>query len=75
MERAVVAGLAYVRAYLLPRVILTQGESWEDPFLWLGIRSGVHEMGIAHVALPSAARDLMWMSTLDSSALQGKFIP
>ncbi|OOF97451.1 hypothetical protein ASPCADRAFT_44749 [Aspergillus carbonarius ITEM 5010] len=70
MERAVVAGLAYVRAYLLPRVILTQGESWEDPFLWLGIRSGVHEMGIAHVALPSAARDLMWMSTLDSSALQ-----
>ncbi|PYI11166.1 hypothetical protein BO78DRAFT_359717 [Aspergillus sclerotiicarbonarius CBS 121057] len=70
MERAVVAGLGYVRAYLHPRVILTQGESWEDPFLSRGVRSEAHEMGISHVALPNAARDLMWMSTLDSSALQ-----
>ncbi|RAL00927.1 uncharacterized protein BO80DRAFT_425322 [Aspergillus ibericus CBS 121593] len=70
MERAVVAGLGYVRAFLHPRVVLTQGESWEDPFLWRGVRGGAHEMGISHVALPSAARDIMWMSTLDSSALQ-----
>ncbi|PYH96280.1 hypothetical protein BO71DRAFT_482156 [Aspergillus ellipticus CBS 707.79] len=70
MERAVAASLSYIRSYLLPQVILTQGESWEDPYFWRGIQSKISDIGVPHVALPSAARDLMWMSTLDSSALR-----
>ncbi|GKZ18102.1 hypothetical protein AbraIFM66951_004670 [Aspergillus brasiliensis] len=70
MQRAVVAGLTYVRSYLLPQVILTQGESMEERFFWRGVQNWADESGVPHVSLPSAARDLMWMSTLDSGALQ-----
>lgn len=65
------AGLTYVRSYLLPQVILTQGEQMEELFFWRGVQGWADKSGVPHVSLPSAARDLMWMSTLDSGALQG----
>lgn len=67
------AGLTYVRSYLLPQVILTQGEQMEELFFWRGVQGWADESGVPHVSLPSAARDLMWMSTLDTGALQGNF--
>ncbi|GLA80524.1 hypothetical protein AtubIFM56815_001348 [Aspergillus tubingensis] len=70
MERAVAAGLTYVRSYLLPQIILTQGEQMEEIFFWRGVQGWADESGVPHVSLPSTARDLMWMSTLDSGALQ-----
>ncbi|KAL6238631.1 hypothetical protein BDW75DRAFT_227860 [Aspergillus navahoensis] len=69
MEQAVTAVLPYVRAYLRPQVLITQGEAFEDQFFLRAMRTA-EELGMAHIALPRAARDLMWMAALDSHALQ-----
>ncbi|KAL2829937.1 armadillo-type protein [Aspergillus cavernicola] len=69
MEQAVAAVLPYIQAYLRPQLIITQGESWEDTFFLRGIRKS-RDLGIPHIALPHAARDLMWIAALDSKALQ-----
>ncbi|KAI9376354.1 hypothetical protein BJX61DRAFT_392098 [Aspergillus egyptiacus] len=69
MERAIVTVLPYVQTYLRPRVIITQAESVEDQFFSKSIQT-TRDLGIPHIALPRAARDLMWMATLDSNALQ-----
>ncbi|KAI9928297.1 hypothetical protein ASPWEDRAFT_26623 [Aspergillus wentii DTO 134E9] len=70
MEKSVMAGLGYVHSYIRPQVIITQGESWEDTFFWKGIQTKIQDIRTSHIALPSAARDLMWIAALDSSALQ-----
>lgn len=71
MERAVAVGLKYVHAYIRPQVIITHGESLEQPFFLKGSRSMSREFGIPHIILPSVARNLMWISTLDAHALRG----
>ena len=69
MEQAVAAVLPYIRAYLQPQVLITQGETFEDQFFLRAMRTAKdHEMPT--IALPRAARDLMWMADLDSHALQ-----
>ncbi|KAL5362378.1 hypothetical protein BJX96DRAFT_166620 [Aspergillus floccosus] len=70
MERAVAVGLKYVYAYIRPQVIITHGESLEQPFFLRGSRSMSREFGIPHITLPSVARNLMWISTLDTHALR-----
>lgn len=72
MERAVSTGLKYVYAYVRPNVIITQGESLEDPFFLRGSQGVSRDFEVPRITLPSASRNLMWMSTLDSSALRGK---
>jgi hypothetical protein len=71
MERAVAVGLKYVYAYIRPQVIITHGESLEQAFFLRGSRSMSREFGIPHITLPSVARNLMWISTLDTHALRG----
>ncbi|KAE8165337.1 hypothetical protein BDV40DRAFT_258625 [Aspergillus tamarii] len=70
MERAVASGLTYVHAYLSPQAVITQGESSEEVFFLQGIEKKARELGTAHIVLPTAARDIMWMSSLDSRSLQ-----
>ena len=74
MERAVAVGLKYVYAYNRPQVIITHGESLEQPFFLRGSRSMSREFGIPHITLPSVARNLMWISTLDTHALRGIYL-
>lgn len=71
MEQAVAAVLPYVQEYLRPQVIITHGESLEDQFFSRGIRR-TRDLGMAHIVLPHAARELMWMASLDSNALRSK---
>lgn len=70
MERAVAVGLKYVYAYIRPQVIITHGESLEQAFFLTGSRSMSREFGFPHITLPSVARNLMWISTLDTHALR-----
>ncbi|KAL2864672.1 proteasome regulatory particle base subunit RPN1 [Aspergillus lucknowensis] len=69
MEHAVAVVLPYIQAYLRPEILITQGDSWEDPFFMRGIQKA-KELGIPHIKLPHAARDLMWLAALDSNALR-----
>ncbi|KAL4761822.1 armadillo-type protein [Aspergillus foveolatus] len=69
MEQAVAAVLPYIRAYLRPQVLITQGETFEDQFFLRAMRTA-KDHGMPTIALPRAARDLMWMAALDSHALQ-----
>ncbi|CAG7997309.1 unnamed protein product [Penicillium olsonii] len=70
MERSVREGLKLVHAYINPDVIISQGQSWEDSFLWDGVEAHAHDSHTTHIALPAASRDLMWMASLDSAALR-----
>ncbi|KAJ6134006.1 hypothetical protein N7523_000328 [Penicillium sp. IBT 18751x] len=70
MERAVTGGLGWIQAYVAPEVIITQRRSWEDSFFWNGVQVHKQKASIPHIALPSASRDIMWMSFLDSTALK-----
>ncbi|KAJ5148021.1 hypothetical protein N7526_001373 [Penicillium atrosanguineum] len=70
MERAVPGGLGLIQAYVAPEVIITQSKSWEDSFFWNGVNAHKQKAAITHIALPSASRDIMWMSFIDSTALK-----
>lgn len=72
MEQAVTTALPYIKAYIRPQVLITQGELLEDLFFTRGIRES-QNLGISHIALPRTARELMWMATLDSHALRSKY--
>ncbi|KAL4872664.1 hypothetical protein BDV12DRAFT_182999 [Aspergillus spectabilis] len=69
MEQAVVAVLPYIQKYLRPQVVITHGEKFEESFLLRGIQK-THRLGISHITLPHAGRELSWMATLDSNALR-----
>ncbi|KAL4741982.1 armadillo-type protein [Aspergillus similis] len=69
MEQAVAAVLPYIRAYLRPQVLITHGEMFEDQFFLRAMRTA-KDHGMPTIALPRAARDLMWVAALDSHALQ-----
>ncbi|BDD62787.1 hypothetical protein MAP00_007748 [Monascus purpureus] len=69
MESAVIAGLSRVQFATYPRAVITQGAGLEDSFFWNGVTRWAHDAGVAHVALPTMSRNIMWMSTLDSTAL------
>lgn len=71
MERAVTAGLDYVHVYTRAQVLITQGESWEDRFFTEGVQRKISKSELTQIALPTAARNIMWMSMLDSDALKG----
>lgn len=71
MERAVLIGLIRLQDLVHPHVVITQGELWEDAFLWKGVTEWVQGTGVSHLALPTAARNVLWISSLDSSSLKG----
>ncbi|KAF7128737.1 hypothetical protein CNMCM5793_003588 [Aspergillus hiratsukae] len=71
MERAVTAGLSYVHSYTRSRVLITQGETWEDRFFTEGVGRKISKSEVTHISLPTAARNVMWISMLDSDALKG----
>ncbi|KAJ5101735.1 hypothetical protein NUU61_003957 [Penicillium alfredii] len=70
MERAVSGGLGFIQTYLQPEVVITQGKNWEDPFFWDGVEAHAKETGTPHIGLSSASRDLMWVASMDSTALR-----
>ncbi|KAJ5177903.1 uncharacterized protein N7500_000602 [Penicillium coprophilum] len=70
MKRSVVGGLQNIQAYISPEAIITQGQAWEDSFFWDGAKLFSREDNIPHIALSTASRDLMWIASLDSQALQ-----
>lgn len=72
MERSVVGGLRLFQAYIRPEVIITQGRSLEDDFFLKGVQTHSRENGTPHIGLTSAAKDLLWIAFLDSTALQCK---
>ncbi|KAL3451954.1 armadillo-type protein [Aspergillus insuetus] len=69
LEEAIAAVLPYIQTYLKPQVIVTQGDSWEDPYFLRGLQNA-RDLGIPHIKLTHAARDLMWLAALDSTALR-----
>jgi hypothetical protein len=71
MEKAVAFGLSYLQAYISPQAVITQGKTLEEEFLLQGVERRAQELGTTHIVLPTAARDLMWISSLDGHSLQG----
>jgi hypothetical protein len=74
MARAVVGGLHFIQDFIAPEVIITQRPSWEDLFFLNGLEVQKAESGTPHIMLPTASRDLMWVASLRSHALQGKYM-
>ncbi|KAJ5747405.1 uncharacterized protein N7511_009101 [Penicillium nucicola] len=70
MEQSVMGGLQLLQAYIRPEVIITQGKSLEDDFFLNGVEAHSRGSGIPHVGLTSAAKDLLWIAFLDSTALR-----
>ncbi|KAJ5764462.1 hypothetical protein N7533_003143 [Penicillium manginii] len=70
MARAVVGGLHFIQDFIAPEVIITQRPSWEDLFFLNGLEVQKAESGTPHIMLPTASRDLMWVASLRSHALQ-----
>ena len=72
MEKAVTASLRQILPAVYPRALITQGENREDSFFWNGVTKWAQDTSISHIALPTYARNIMWISALDSTALGGK---
>ncbi|EAW13040.1 uncharacterized protein ACLA_014770 [Aspergillus clavatus NRRL 1] len=70
MEKAVAAALGHIQLYTRPQALITQGDSWEDHFFMSAVQMKAQEISLTHISLPSPARDVMWMSMLDSDALK-----
>ncbi|KAJ5312452.1 hypothetical protein PENANT_c027G04164 [Penicillium antarcticum] len=70
MERSIVGGLQLLQAYIHPEVVITQGKSLEDDFFLKGVEAHGRENGTPHIGLASAAKDLLWIAFLDSTALR-----
>lgn len=71
MARSVKGGLGFIQTYIAPEVIITGRVEWEDSFFWGGLERHLWEVGTPHIALPTTSRDLMWMASIDSTALKG----
>lgn len=71
MEEAAGIALGYLQFYLRPQVMITQGVMLEDSFFSNAVGLAAQRHDIPQITLPGNARDLMWMSLLDSSALRG----
>jgi hypothetical protein len=71
LARSVKGGLGFIQTYIVPEVIITQSKDWEDFFFWAGLKRHLWEVGISHIALPTTSRDLMWIASIDSTALKG----
>lgn len=71
MKSAVIAGLCHIESYIRPQVIITQRESLEDTFFLTGMRQRMRDSNVPGIVLPSPSSNLMWISTLDSTALTG----
>ncbi|KAJ6036911.1 hypothetical protein N7540_001190 [Penicillium herquei] len=70
MEKSVNGGLRFIRTYIAPEVIITKGKDLEDSFFWNGLETHILEAHTSHISLPSASRDIMWLASIDSSALK-----
>lgn len=65
------AGLDYMRAFLNPKVVIAHDDSRDDSFFWKGVKQKTEQRGMSLIALSVRARDLMWISNLDSNSLKG----
>ncbi|KAJ5636207.1 uncharacterized protein N7484_009520 [Penicillium longicatenatum] len=70
LARSVKGGLGFIQTYIAPEVIITQSKDWEDSFFWGGLKRHLWEVGISHIALPTTSTDLMWIASIDSTALK-----
>ncbi|KAJ5719480.1 hypothetical protein N7493_007935 [Penicillium malachiteum] len=71
MEKSVSGGLRFIRTYIAPEVIITKGKDLENSFFWNGLERHIMEAHSSHISLPSTSRDIMWLASIDSSALKG----
>ncbi|KAJ5945851.1 hypothetical protein N7454_002690, partial [Penicillium verhagenii] len=72
LARAVKGGLGFIQTFIAPDVIITQKKDWEDSFFWAGLERHLWEAPtpIPHIALPTTSSDIMWLATIDSTALR-----
>jgi hypothetical protein len=70
MEKSVTSALDYIKAFLHPQVIIAHSSPREDSFFWKAVKTRTHDMNTVLIDLPSSARDLMWLSKLDSNSLK-----
>lgn len=71
VARSVKGGLGFIETYIAPEVIITGRRDWENSFFLGGLERHLWEVGTPHIALPTTSRDLMWMASIDSTALKG----
>jgi hypothetical protein len=72
MEVCVKAALDYIRVHINPKVVIAHDGSREDPFFWKAIKERTEQRRISLIGLSGRAREVMWMSHLDSDSLKGK---
>jgi hypothetical protein len=75
MENSVGIALERIKMALLPQVFITHAVLHEDSFFREAIKAKSTEANLSLISLPSGARDLMWLSKLDSNSLNGTYFP
>ena len=67
------AGLNHINSFLHPRAVLIDGSGEEDIFFTKGMKGKADSLGRTLIELPEDAQvNIMWISQLDSSALEGE---
>jgi len=73
MEVSASAGLSHINTFVHPQAILVDGSSAEDQFFLRAFRDRTGWLGVTLIELPeNAEQNLMWLTELDSSSLNGK---
>lgn len=75
MESSVKAALGRIVKALHHRVVITHDDGWETQYFWKGIKKRAEQMRVAHLDIPNRASNLKWIAKLDSSSLEGMYIP
>jgi len=74
MEVSVTASLEHIQTFIHPQVIIVDDPGREDDFFTTALRSKAVDMKQSVMELPEdAARNMMWITRLDSAALAGLF--
>jgi hypothetical protein len=71
MEYAVMASVDYVYTLLKPQVVIAHDNGLDEDFFWNSITGRTAIRRLPLIGLSARARDVMWMSNLDSSSLRG----
>ena len=73
MEVSVASALGHIRTFMHPQVHIIDGSGKEESVFIKGIRSHGYNSGKPVIELPpDAAKNLMWMTRLDTGSLSGK---
>lgn len=73
MEFSSAAALGHITTYMHPQAVIIDNSGTEEEYFLTGVKYKSAELGRTLIELPeNAEQNLMWLTRLDSSSLNGK---